>query len=51
MTYEAAERILDTYTLIEILELNGLSEVDVLLLLYEEERIELPEVLPVDLDD
>jgi hypothetical protein len=51
MTYEAAEHILDTYTLVEILELNELTEVDVLLLLLEEERIDLPEVLPVDLDD
>lgn len=49
MTYEAAEHLLDTYTLSEILELNELTEVDVLLLLIDEERIELPEIMPVDI--
>jgi len=42
------ERILQTYTLEEIFELNDLTEEDVLLFLVEEEFLELPDPEPVD---
>lgn len=42
------ERILDTYSLEEIFELNDLTEVDVVLFLVEQKFLELPEPLPVD---
>lgn len=51
MNYEAAEHLLDTYSLTEILELNELTEIDLLLYLVEEEYLELPEILPIDLND
>ena len=49
--YREAEKILDTYSLEEILEQNELTEADVLLFLIEEEFVELPEPKPVDFDD
>jgi hypothetical protein len=44
------ENILDTYSLEEILELNDLTEVDVLYFLVDEEFLILPEPRPVDLE-
>ena len=42
------EVILQTYDLIEIFELNELTEEEVLQFLVEEEFITLPKVIPVD---
>jgi len=39
--------ILDTYSLVEILEMNDLTEEDCLEFLVEEGFVELPEILPV----
>lgn len=41
-------KILETYTLEELLEVNDLTEEDVLEFLVEEGYLELPEVLPLD---
>ena len=49
MDIDLVERVLDTYSLDEILELNDISEADVLYLLLEEELVTLPNVIPVDL--
>lgn len=43
------ERALDTYSLDEIFELNGLTEEDVLFFLVEEEFALLPNPRPVDI--
>lgn len=43
--------ILETYTIQELLELNDLTEEDCLRFLVEEEFIDLPEIIPIDLDD
>ncbi len=51
MTYEEAERILDTYDLDEILSLNELTVADALIFLVKEEFVTLPNILPVDLND
>ncbi|MDE1830316.1 MAG: hypothetical protein KGI25_08335 [Thaumarchaeota archaeon] len=51
MEINTAEHILDTYTLEEIFELNEVTEADVLLFLLKEEYLELPEPLPIDLDN
>ena len=48
MDYREVENILDTYSFEEILELNDLTEVDVLGFLIEEEFIELPKPKPTD---
>lgn len=45
-----AEKVLQTYSLDEILELNDLTEADLLDLLIENGLIELPEVMPLDVD-
>lgn len=45
---EEIESILDTYTLEAILELNDLTEVDVLCLLIKHKLVELPEPKPLD---
>lgn len=47
MNIEDIERLLETYTLEEILEMNDLTEADVLFFLVEEEFITLPEPKPV----
>jgi len=43
------EKTLDTYSFEEILELNDLTEEDVLTFLVDKEFIELPDPRPVDL--
>lgn len=43
-------KVLQTYSFEEILELNELTEEDVLLFLVEEEFLQLPNPKPVDLD-
>lgn len=43
--------ILETYTLSELIELNDLSEADVLEVLVEAGVVELPEILPLDFDE
>lgn len=45
------EKYLETYSLEEILEMNELTEEDVLLYLVEQEFLTLPNPKPVDLDD
>lgn len=49
MKYEDIERLLDTYSLTEILELNELTETDVLYHLINSNYIKVPEPVPVDL--
>lgn len=44
-------KVLEVYTLEEILELNDLTTEECLEFLVEEDFLSLPEVLPVDLDD
>lgn len=46
--HNAVERVLDTYCLDEIFELNDVTEVEVLQFLVEEEFVKLPEVIPCD---
>ena len=48
MKYRDIEHLLETYELSEIIELNGLTEADVLYYLVEQKFIELPETLPLD---
>lgn len=50
-TYREIEKILQTYTFQEVLEINELTEEDVLLFLVEEEFLELPEPKPIDYYD
>lgn len=45
------ESVLQTYSLEEIFELNDLTEEEVLTFLLQQEFIELPDFLPIDLDD
>lgn len=45
------ENILQAYTLEEILELNELTEEDVLLILVEQNIITLPDPKPLDLEN
>lgn len=47
MDLETIEKILQTYTLSEILEFNDSSEEDILLFLVSEEFLELPDPEPV----
>lgn len=49
MKYEEVERLLDTYSLEEILELNELTETDVLFFLLEKHFVKVPDPCPVDL--
>lgn len=49
MDVASISNILETYSLDEILELNELTEVDLLHYAVEEGFLELPENLPVDL--
>lgn len=42
------ERVLDTYTLDEIIEENELTEEEVLAFLLEERFLKLPRILPTD---
>jgi len=44
-------KVLQTYSLDDILELNELTEEDILLFLVEEDFLKLPNPRPVDLDD
>lgn len=48
MDVASIERLLETYTLEEVLEENELSEADALLYLVEQEFVHLPKILPVD---
>ena len=43
--------ILEVYSLTEILELNDLTDEDVLLVLVEEGHVKLPNIRPLELDD
>jgi hypothetical protein len=45
------ERVLDTYSLEDILELNDKTEAEVLQFLVNSDFLSLPEVLPVDVED
>lgn len=45
------ERVLQTYSLEEILELNNKTEAEVLDFLVSSEYLELPDPLPVDVED
>lgn len=45
------EKVLQTYTLSEIFEYNDLTEDEVLKFLVEQEFVQLPKILPVDLID
>lgn len=45
------DKYLATYTLEEILELNELTESELLLYLVEQNYLQLPNPKPVDLDD
>lgn len=44
------ERVLQSYTLEEIIELNDITEDEVLHFLVEQDILELPDPRPVDLD-
>lgn len=44
-------KLLDTYSFEEILELNEVTEADALLFLVEEEFVVLPDIKPVDYYD
>lgn len=50
MTIDEIEHLLDTYTLEEVLELDGLTEADALLFLVEEEFVKLPEITPLEFE-
>lgn len=47
MNYEDAEHILETYSIQELLEINELTEVDLLIYIVEQEFIQLPSVKPI----
>lgn len=49
MLRSAVEKLLETYSFEEVLELNDLTEIDVLQILLKHRHINLPEILPVDL--
>jgi hypothetical protein len=51
ITPDYIDKYLATYTLEEILELNELTESDILLYLVEQEFVKLPNPKPCDLDD
>lgn len=46
-TYKLAEDLLETYYLEQLIELSNLSEVEVLAILLETGRLELPDVMPL----
>lgn len=50
-TVDTIEKVLETYSLEEIMELNDLTDYDVLSILVEEGHVSLPERLPVDYHD
>lgn len=47
LTLKRAKDLLDTYTLNQLLEDNGLSEEEVLVFLVEQGLLELPETQPL----
>lgn len=47
ITLNRARELLETYTLDEILDYNGMEEADILKLLVEQGAIELPETEPL----
>jgi hypothetical protein len=49
LEYSDTEKVLQIYTLEEVLEHNDLTEVDLLDLLLENNLIRLPPVLPLDI--
>ena len=51
MKLEDIENILQTYTLEEILEINDLSQEDLLYFLVEHDYVELPNPRPLDVED
>lgn len=44
------EKILETYALEQIFEMNDLTEEEVLMYLVEQDFVSLPEIKPVDLE-
>lgn len=51
MILSEIERVLQTYTLEEILELNDVTEEEVLTFLVATKFVTLPDPQPVDIDD
>lgn len=51
MTIQEISAYLETYDLLEILELNGLTEEDVLLFLVEQKLVKLPDYKPLDFEN
>jgi hypothetical protein len=50
-TIDQIERLLQTYDFQDIIDINGLTEEEVLYFLVEQEFVSLPEVKPVDYND
>jgi len=46
-TYALAESLLETYYLEQLIEISDLDEVDVLAILLETGKLELPDVIPL----
>lgn len=51
MDLPSLEKLLECYTLEQIIQLNDLTEAEVLLILVEEDVLKLPSILPVDIHD
>ena len=51
MNVVTIERILETYTLEEILEFNELTEADILYILVRDNILKLPSPKPIDFED
>lgn len=50
LSIEEIDKILECYSLEQIIQLNDLTEAEVLLILVEEDVLKLPHILPVDLN-
>ncbi len=46
-TYDLAEKLLDTYYLEQLIEISSLDEIEVLAILLESGRLDLPDVMPL----
>lgn len=51
LSIEEIDKILECYSLEQIIQLNDLTEAEVLLILVEEDVLKLPSILPVDIHD
>lgn len=51
VSFVQIERVLQTYTLDEVLELNELTEADALYFMTEQKFVTLPNPKPLDFDD